>query len=445
MDKMNQYMSEHNYGKEDAEIYKKDPEWQKLNEELLKEDGEDPVEIIAENEEIEIKDTKEQKSEYATVSAREILGTDSSDKHFWEHHNNKKEDYMLLASKLPEVQKKLKEGMKWEDIKKNPELSDCVEAYYNPEKMIKVELTERGYEFQDDGRHRVAAARELGYEIPVNVIDRRGNQTQSAFSQSKVNAEDKKSGFFSKILKKREKEKVIEQQPIEPVNQILQINEKAELNEECLDAVPEFRRKEIYQLFKNSPQEVKMLLKNHADDLQVGDTTDDNVSCYDMKRKKIYMEEILDNEEYAEVFSHEYGHMADDFLGNVSGSTEFREAFQKDLKMYDREEETGNQRFKTMIQQAVSTEAAYDRMLSDNLSAAFLNDRGVIDTFNNAGIAYYGHRDEYWTRSGNREAEMFANCFSIYSSGTTESCSFMNQYFPNTWNTMIRSLKRGVK
>ena len=58
LDKMNQYMSEHNYGKEDAEIYKKDPEWQKLNEELLKEDGEDPVEIIAENEEIKETDKR---------------------------------------------------------------------------------------------------------------------------------------------------------------------------------------------------------------------------------------------------------------------------------------------------------------------------------------------------------------------------------------------------
>lgn len=43
MDAMTEYLSEHNYGKEDYETYSKDPEWQELNNKLLVEDGMEPI------------------------------------------------------------------------------------------------------------------------------------------------------------------------------------------------------------------------------------------------------------------------------------------------------------------------------------------------------------------------------------------------------------------
>ena len=39
LERMQDYMYGHNYGLEDGEIYKNDPEWQKLNEDLMREDG----------------------------------------------------------------------------------------------------------------------------------------------------------------------------------------------------------------------------------------------------------------------------------------------------------------------------------------------------------------------------------------------------------------------
>ena len=45
LDAMAQYMSDHNYGLEDAEEYRNDPEWQKLNRDLLIESGMDPADF----------------------------------------------------------------------------------------------------------------------------------------------------------------------------------------------------------------------------------------------------------------------------------------------------------------------------------------------------------------------------------------------------------------
>ena len=87
---------------------------------------------------------------------------------FWNHKSNTKEDYMNLASKLPEVQEQLNSGKTLNEVKEDPELRDCARAYYDPDKMVRVRENDNGdYEFEDDGRHRVAAAQELGYDIPV--------------------------------------------------------------------------------------------------------------------------------------------------------------------------------------------------------------------------------------------------------------------------------------
>ena len=54
---MQDYMNEHNYGREDGDIYKNDPEWQRLNQELQEEDeqktefGDEASGEVQENEE----------------------------------------------------------------------------------------------------------------------------------------------------------------------------------------------------------------------------------------------------------------------------------------------------------------------------------------------------------------------------------------------------------
>lgn len=55
-------------------------------------------------------------------------------------------------------------------IKAYPEGKDCLNAYFDPDKMIKVVETNNGYQYQDDGAHRLFAAIEAGVTIPVKVV-----------------------------------------------------------------------------------------------------------------------------------------------------------------------------------------------------------------------------------------------------------------------------------
>ena len=168
-DELMAYMSEHNYGMWDYTEYSQDPEWQRLHAAVYPDQTEMPE--VKENTDT-LQDIEEG---YATINAADIQGVDSTGDHFWEHHTNTKDDYMQIAAKLPEVQEQLAQGVTVNELMENPELRDCVQAYYDPENMVKVETSENGYRFQDDGRHRVAAAQELGYEIPVSVVTREGD------------------------------------------------------------------------------------------------------------------------------------------------------------------------------------------------------------------------------------------------------------------------------
>lgn len=107
----------------------------------------------------------------ANIDMSMAMGMDNPN--FWNHHQNTKEDYINLAERLPDVQEELNSGKSIDEIKANPELHDCVAAYYDPDKMVRVRENENGiYEFEDEGRHRVAAAKELGYDMPIQNLNK---------------------------------------------------------------------------------------------------------------------------------------------------------------------------------------------------------------------------------------------------------------------------------
>ena len=93
-----------------------------------------------------------------------------------------------------------------------------------------------------------------------------------------------------------------------------------------------------------------------------------------------------------------------------------------------------------MLNDAFSSDAAYDRAVSDNLSAFFINDPEIVDRFRDEGVAYYRHDNSYWAGPGMREAELYANSFSMYAQNTSDSCRFMETHFPNTWNQFKMTL-----
>lgn len=106
-----------------------------------------------------------------TVPANEISGVDTSDPNFWNHHGYDKQNYMQLAENLPEVQSRLEQGATYEELRSDPALAATARAYYGPDTPITIEKQADGsLAFGSDGRHRIAAAQELGYNVDAQVI-----------------------------------------------------------------------------------------------------------------------------------------------------------------------------------------------------------------------------------------------------------------------------------
>lgn len=208
----------------------------------------------------------------------------------------------------------------------------------------------------------------------------------------------------------------------------------------AFDELPRKRRNAVYERFEDAPDVIKKIVKEYENDLRVEDTQGDDCCHYDLRAKKIRMEAVLDDSEYSEVFSHEYGHFVDDKKGNVSNTEAFRSALTTDLKAYDRTTEAGKAHFREMLDALMSSDAAYDRAVSDNLSACFRNDEEIMKRYFNEGVDYYRHKNDYWAIAGNREAELYANLFSMMAQRNEDSCNFMEWYFPNIWKQFKETL-----
>ena len=94
---------------------------------------------------------------------------------FWEYkeqrsNGHSKADYLEMASHIPEVRERLNNGESLENLMQDSRIGACATQYFSPNNMIKVESYPDGhYEYSTGGRHRIAAAQELGIEIPVQV------------------------------------------------------------------------------------------------------------------------------------------------------------------------------------------------------------------------------------------------------------------------------------
>ena len=196
MNNMAEYMSEHNYGPDDYAEYSKDPEWQKLNADLQQSLGMEVTTDVSTPSPESGKDVSatELPDNCVMVNASDIdmtyaQGMDSDQ--FWSHHGNTKEDYLRMAERIPDVQQALDSGKSLDEIKQDPELKDTAHAYFDPENMIKVEQQADGsYSFADDGRHRIAAAQEMGYEIPVEVTNMPENANAATTDNADMKPED---------------------------------------------------------------------------------------------------------------------------------------------------------------------------------------------------------------------------------------------------------------
>lgn len=94
---------------------------------------------------------------------------------FWSQHENEgtAQSFQDIAAHIPEVKSQLGLGKSLDEIREDPALEKCVSIYFEPVNIPKVVKCNGYYEFQENGRHRILAARELGYEIPVKITAKR--------------------------------------------------------------------------------------------------------------------------------------------------------------------------------------------------------------------------------------------------------------------------------
>lgn len=92
---------------------------------------------------------------------------------FWSQHESggTADSFREIASHIPEVKEQLANGATLDEICMDENLESCANIYFRN----KPKVVDHGdyYEFDSNGRHRILAARSLGYDIPVEIIGKR--------------------------------------------------------------------------------------------------------------------------------------------------------------------------------------------------------------------------------------------------------------------------------
>ena len=183
--------------------------------------------------------------------------------------------------------------------------------------------------------------------------------------------------------------------------------------------------------FDSSPEWIRDKVSEYGNKVNVQDKP--CRSHYTPSERQIYMDPRYDDDEYAEVFKHEFGHYIDHAHGWLSQSPAFVAAYQKDCDNLDITTWDGAKNTNRMLYELMNGDSAkYDRCISDILSATFNNDPLIENRYFTEGLSYYQHDNQYWARGKNRENEVFANLFAIYSNNDTETIEFISKNFPNT-------------
>ena len=212
-----------------------------------------------------------------------------------------------------------------------------------------------------------------------------------------------------------------------------------------LEKTRAFNNKEI---FNDSPDHIKYQHEKHNSELYVHDKPT-KCSHYSPSSKTIVMDSRYDDDEYLDVYKHEYGHFIDHVNGWISQSDEFVKAYQQDCWHLNEKTWLGARNTDDMLIDLKKSNAKYDRSVSDILSATYNNNETIVKFYmeerliysRDKNIKFYGHENKYWKQEFNRENEVFAQIFAIYSKNHTDSISFIQKYFPNTVNVFNNKLK----
>ncbi len=238
------------------------------------------------------------------------------------------------------------------------------------------------------------------------------------------------------------------------------------LSRDLVSMIPESRRSALDTAYANAPERITRIINRFSPQLQrvqdsgygfnkKGEYVKQG-SYYSPQYKTIAMNEHMTNDEYTDVFKHEYGHFVDHMLGNASDSPSFVSAIESVSAKFNPKTTTGRQQLQEMLDDAFSTGACYDRNVTDIISALLLNDPIVVNRFHEESVtgyvAYYQHDTaEYWNlvdkstgKSYNmRGKDTFANLFAIETDGYRISKNFVERWFPEIIEEFNRQLDGG--
>ena len=229
----------------------------------------------------------------------------------------------------------------------------------------------------------------------------------------------------------------------------------SDLSDSFIAKLPHSRSAAVHTAYAKAPDYIVSAINQHCDKLRCIKDTEYETDCYGhyvlnrygMRVKEpchyspmehhIAMHNDMTDAEYADVLQHELGHFIDDVLGRPSTGDRFRQAFSDAAARYSTDTPHGRMMLNDMLDDAFSNGAAFDRNITDIISALTHNNPVVVRRFTEEGIAYYRHQNDYWdrqlrdgTNAGMREKDSFANIFAIETGSYRISTNFAERWFP---------------
>ncbi len=224
--------------------------------------------------------------------------------------------------------------------------------------------------------------------------------------------------------------------------------------------MPLERRATVIDSFSNTPEQIRDVINTHwllLDNIEEQTLDFDEKTgelkeitsqyCSSSTERYIIINRKKQNNEYGNVFRHEYGHYIDDVIGNYSESAEYNQAFKLDKKNFDSTTNKGNANLKEMLNDLSENTAAFkSEYVSDILSALTINNTEVIEFYKENKMIYSYHNwEKYMLPMQEMKSETFADLFAIYTENNSDIISFMEKWFPNLTQEFQTSMDRAVQ